>query len=100
MRNQSGFHRGFTLVEIMIVVAIIGLLATIASPAYFRARKNSQTKTMANNLRQLEAAIDQWSLDNGKKDGDSITTLSLAAYIKGNTVPLVPLAGCTYGFNN
>ncbi len=57
--------RAFTLVEIMIVVAIIGLLAAIAIPAFMRARTTSQQKGCLNNLRQIEAAKDQYALDYG-----------------------------------
>lgn len=55
---------GFTLVEIMIVVAIIGLLAAIAIPSFLNARKKSQTSACQNNLRQISGAVDQYMLDN------------------------------------
>jgi prepilin-type N-terminal cleavage/methylation domain-containing protein len=57
--------KGFTLVEIMIVVAIIGLLAAIAIPSFMRARTTSQANACVNNLRQIEAAKDQYALENG-----------------------------------
>jgi len=57
--------KGFTLVEIMIVVAIIGLLAAIAIPSFMRARTTSQKNACINNLRQIEAAKDQYALENG-----------------------------------
>ena len=57
--------KGFTLVEIMIVVAIIGLLAAIAIPSFMRARVTSQKNACINNLRQIEAAKDQYALENG-----------------------------------
>ena len=60
--NQS---KGFTLVEIMIVVFIIGLLAAMAIPAFQKVRQASQDKTVLNNARQLSAAADQYYLENG-----------------------------------
>ena len=72
----------FTLVEIMIVVAIIGLLAALAIPGFVKARKQSQGRRILNDARQIDAAIDQWALENGKKDGDAVVTLSAATYLK------------------
>ncbi|MBU4201279.1 MAG: prepilin-type N-terminal cleavage/methylation domain-containing protein [Kiritimatiellae bacterium] len=57
--------KGFTLVEIMIVVAIIGLLAAIAIPSFMRARTTSQANACINNLRQIESAKDQYALEAG-----------------------------------
>src|SRR5213593_2627622 len=72
----------FTLVEIMIVVAIIGLLAALAIPGFVKARKQSQGRRIINDARQMDAAIDQWALEKGKKDGDSVTTSEAATYLK------------------
>src|SRR5881628_1746477 len=72
----------FTLVEIMIVVAIIGLLAALAIPGFVKARKQSQGRRILNDARQMDAAIDQWALEMGKKDGDSVTTTEAATYLK------------------
>ena len=72
----------FTLVEIMIVVAIIGLLAALAIPGFVKARKQSQGRRIINDARQLDAAIDQWTVEKGKKDGDAIVTAEAATYLK------------------
>ena len=77
-RSQSAF----TLVEIMIVVAIIGLLAALAIPGFVKARKQSQGRRIINDARQMDAAIDQWALENGKKDGDTVDTTGAATYLK------------------
>jgi prepilin-type N-terminal cleavage/methylation domain-containing protein len=94
--NRSD-RAGFTLVEIMIVVAIIGLLAAIAIPNFVRARATSQANACINNLRQIDAAANQWALEAKKKAGDTITLgTDLTPYIKltsGGVLPPCPAAG-------
>jgi prepilin-type N-terminal cleavage/methylation domain-containing protein len=79
---QQNRVRGFTLVEIMIVVAIIGLLSVLAVPAFIKARKQSQGRRILNDVRQMDAAIDQWALETVKKDGDTVVTTEASLYMK------------------
>jgi len=72
----------FTLVEIMIVVAIIGLLAALAIPGFVKARKQSQGRRIMNDCRQMDAAIDQWALETGQTDGAAINTTGAQSYLK------------------
>jgi prepilin-type N-terminal cleavage/methylation domain-containing protein len=73
---------GFTLVEIMIVVAIIGLLAALAIPGFVKARKQSQGRRILNDARQLDAAIDQWALETSQTNGAAIDTAGVLTYLK------------------
>lgn len=89
MRNLFG-KGGFTLVEIMIVVAIIGLLAAIAIPNFVQARTTAQTKACISNLKQIEGAKTLYALDGGTVDPPTFTEL-VPTYIK--TTPTCPAGG-------
>ena len=82
MNNRISRKSGFTLVEIMIVVAIIGLLAAIAIPNFVRARTQSQQNACINNLRQIDGAIQQWALENKKATNASVAFTDISAYLK------------------
>jgi len=75
-------RKGFTLVEIMIVVAIIALLATIAVPNFLRVRKRSQATRILEEMRLIEGAKDQWALEKNKSSADKPTGADLAPYVK------------------
>ena len=89
MKNSK---KGFTLVEIMIVVVIIGLLAAMAIPAFKKVRDNSQTKAITNNLRQLASAADQYFLENGATSVSTSELVGTDKYIKS----VDQVAGETY----
>jgi prepilin-type N-terminal cleavage/methylation domain-containing protein len=81
-QNNHRQTAAFTLVEIMIVVAIIGLLTVLALPSFIKARKQSQGRRILNDARQMDAAVDQWAMEYNKKDGDTVDTAAAATYLK------------------
>ncbi|HTS19026.1 MAG TPA: prepilin-type N-terminal cleavage/methylation domain-containing protein [Verrucomicrobiae bacterium] len=76
-------REGFTLVEIMIVVAVIGLLAAMIVPSMEKARKQSQGRRILNDARQMDAAINEWALETAQTDGATVNTTDAATYLKG-----------------
>jgi prepilin-type N-terminal cleavage/methylation domain-containing protein len=98
MKINTSVKAGFTLVEIMIVVAIIGLLAAIAIPNFVRARTTSQTNACINNLRQLDGGVQQWALENKKQASDTVQLSDIQPYIKLDSTGNLPAcpAGGTY----
>src|SRR5438093_10053359 len=84
-RKLKTKHAGFTLVEIMIVVAIIALLAAIAVPGFLRARKRSQASKILNDLRLIDGAVDQYAIETGRKTGDTVGTADWTNYLKKDT---------------
>jgi prepilin-type N-terminal cleavage/methylation domain-containing protein len=82
LNNRRG---GFTLVEIMIVVAIIALLAAIAVPGFLRARKRSQASRIINDLRLIDSAVDQYAIETNKASGAPVRVQDWTNYLKAGT---------------
>jgi general secretion pathway protein G len=95
---RSTYVKGFTLLEIMIVVTIIGILVGLAFPAYLKSRTQARKQVCIENLSQLESAKQIWGVEHGKKDGDVPSTDDLigsGSYMK--KMPNCP-AGGNYNF--
>jgi prepilin-type N-terminal cleavage/methylation domain-containing protein len=91
---------GFTLVEIMIVVAIIALLAAIAVPGFLRARKRAQASRVLNDLRLIDSAVDQYAIETNKQSNATVNVSDWTNYLKKNTTLWTTgkdLFGNTYG---
>jgi len=101
MLNKLNKRRGgFTLVEIMIVVAIIALLAAIAVPGFLRARKRSQASRILNDLRMIDAAVDQYAIETNRSTGNTVAVTDWTNYLKKNSILYntgKSLLGSTYG---
>jgi prepilin-type N-terminal cleavage/methylation domain-containing protein len=101
MLNKLNKRRGgFTLVEIMIVVAIIALLAAIAVPGFLRARKRSQASRIINDLRLIDSAVDQYAIENNKASSATVTIPDWTKYLKAGTnlyVTANDILGNSYG---
>jgi prepilin-type N-terminal cleavage/methylation domain-containing protein len=87
MFNKLNSRRGgFTLVEIMIVVAIIALLAAIAVPGFLRARKRSQASKILNDLRMIDAACDQYAIETNRTTGNTVGVTDWTKYLKQGSI--------------
>src|SRR5579872_2328742 len=87
MLNKLNRKRGgFTLVEIMIVVAIIALLAAIAVPNFLRARKRSQATRLLEDLRIIDSAQDQYAIETNKSSGAPVNWTDIQLYLKNGSV--------------
>ena len=108
MKNKSTRKAGFTLVEIMIVVAIIGLLAAIAIPNFVRARTTAQANSCISNLRIIDGAKGQWALEQHKQNSDTPAGSDIQPYVgrgSAGELPTCPNDGAqtfatSYNANN
>ena len=94
MKTRTALKQGFTLVEIMIVVAIIGLLAAIAIPNFIKARTTAQKNACINNLRQIDGAIQQWALENKQGPASAVKFTDISGYLKNSVI--CPAGGTTF----
>ena len=97
MKQSKNLRKaGFTLVEIMIVVAIIGLLAAIAIPNFVKARTTAQKNACITNLRQIDGAIQTFALENKKGAADPVTEADVTPYLKNGASVSCPAGGTCF----
>ena len=85
--------RGFTLVEIMLVLLLIGMMAAIAVPGFIQSRQTARRNVCINNLRLISAAKEQAALQNGSSESAVLSQAEIIPHIKGNAIPLCPGSG-------
>jgi prepilin-type N-terminal cleavage/methylation domain-containing protein len=93
MKQIKTHPKGFTLVEIMIVVAIIGMLAVVAIPNFVKARATAQKQVCINNLSKIKGAVQEWALENRKAPSDGISIEDCKPYLSGSVT--CPAGGTT-----
>jgi prepilin-type N-terminal cleavage/methylation domain-containing protein len=89
-------RKGFTLIEILIVVLIIGILLAIAIPNFMRARATSRTKACVSNMRQIDSAKQQWAMDNNKVGTDTPASADVLGYLSAAVMPTCPEGNTAY----
>lgn len=89
-------REGFTLIEIMIIVAFIGLLAVLAIPGFMKARKLSQGKRIVNDARIIDTAVEAWAMEQNKTDGAAVDVSALSSYVRIGVVPNPDVLGNPY----
>ena len=92
--------KGFTLVEIMIVVAIIALLAAIAVPNFVQARNAARSGNCINNLRVIDSGKEQYAIENNIASGAACTSTEISPYLKNNVMPVCPGTATAYTVGN
>ncbi|MDZ4198996.1 MAG: prepilin-type N-terminal cleavage/methylation domain-containing protein [Kiritimatiellia bacterium] len=88
--------KGFTLVEIMIVVLIIGLLAAIAIPSFTRARSRARANTCVNNLRLIDSAKEQFAMETNLNAGAAVTVANVSPFMRNSVMPTCPEGNVAY----
>ena len=91
MKTKQIGRSGFTLIEIMIVVSVIGVLAAIGIPNYVHARQNAQTSACIENLYEIDGAKQQWALEHAKASTDSPAATDIQPYIGRGTAGSLPV---------